>query len=626
MTSAQIVARATEPLATFNRAGVLAAADVHVALRLQSLGGEPSADVLLAAALAVRAARLGSVCVDLRRFTDVSVDEEFDVDLPALPWPALADVLQALRASPLVAGAGAGPLHPLRLVDTDAGELLYLDRYFRQELTIRTVLDARALTRPHVDRARLASSLDALFGDPSDPAVPGAAPGAAPDRQRVAAALAATQWTTVISGGPGTGKTYTVARILALLFEQHGPSLRVALAAPTGKAAARLAETVNEQAAGLGLPAGLTAMTLHRLLGWQRGSRSRFRHDENNHLPYDVVVVDETSMVSLTMMARLLAAVRPQARLLLIGDPDQLASVDAGAVLADLVARPVTAAEDPVFSALVAPDLAVSNDPGEAAFSPAEIGRLPGGLIRLSRGRRFGGAIARLAVAVRDGRSDAVLALLRSGEADVSFHAPDDVAALRADVVASARAVTEAATAGDVAGALALLEVHRLLCAHREGPFGVRRWAQQAMDWIGTATGRPVDPSDWFPGQPLLATVNDYELKVYNGDTGVIVQRPGGDLVAAFARGSDPILLHPSRLSDVQTVYAMTIHRSQGSQYDTVSVLLPAEASSLLTRELLYTAITRARRHVRVIGTEESVRAGVDRQVLRASGLRRTFR
>jgi exodeoxyribonuclease V alpha subunit len=175
----------------------------------------------------------------------------------------------------------------------------------------------------------------------------------------------------------------------------------------------------------------------------------------------------------------------------------------------------------------------------------------------------------------------------------------------------------------DVAGALEGLEAHRLLCAHREGPYGVQRWAQQAMDWLGAASGKRLDPTSWYPGKPLLVTTNDHEARIYNCDTGVVVVRAAGDLVAAFQRGSDPILLHPSRLSAVQTVYAMTIHRSQGSQYDTVSVVLPAQASSLLTRELLYTAVTRARTHVRLIGTEESVRAGVERRVLRASGLRR---
>jgi exodeoxyribonuclease V alpha subunit len=600
------VLQAVGLLADFNTAGVLEAADVQVARRLGELGREDEEQVLLAAALAVRAVRLGSTCLELDRMHDVTLDEDSEVDVTTLPWPDAATVVAALRRSPLVVGTDQGTLRPLRLVDTDAGPLLYLDRYWRQEQSVRELLDDRALTRPSVDLAEVRARLDELF-----PAAQ------APDRQRIAVALAATRWTTVLAGGPGTGKTTTVARILALL--DH-PGLRVALAAPTGKAAARLQESVREQAAGLGLPAELTAMTLHRLLGWRPDSSTRFRHDSSNRLPYDVVVVDESSMVSLTLMARLLEAVRPDARLILVGDPDQLTSVDAGAVLADLVARPVTGSDDPGLEQLVGSDLSATDDPQESALSERERQRLRNGIVRLSRGRRFRGTIARLAVAVRDGDPDRVLELLTSGADDVSFVPPSDLEGLRRDVVDSSAAVTQAAAAGDVDTALLLLERHRLLCAHRHGPSGVTWWARQAAQWVGAPTEEA-----WYTGQPLLVTANDHEARVYNGDTGVVVQRDDGSLVAAFARGSSPVLLHPGRLADVQTVHAMTIHRSQGSQYDAVSVLLPPTASSLLTRELLYTGITRAREHVRILGTEESVRAAVTRQVQRASGLRRVL-
>ena len=610
-------------LAAFSAAGVLAPADVHVARRLGALAREASEPVLLATALAVRAVRLGATCLDLDRIRDVSTDEDGDVDgavdgnvdadvaidVASLPWPSAGAVAAGLRASPLVTGSASGSLRPLRLVDTDAGPLLYLARYWTQEQSVRHLLEDRALTRPPVPddlRARLATHFA----------------GPAPDRQRIAAALVATRWTTVLAGGPGTGKTTTVARVLALL---HRPGLRVALAAPTGKAAARLQESVREQAAGLDLPADLTAMTLHRLLGWRPDSATRFRHSAANRLPYDVVVVDETSMVSLTLMARLLEAVRPDARLLLVGDPDQLTSVDAGAVLADLVARPVDGAPDPALQTLVGADLSAADDPAEAALTVREVQRLSGGIVRLSRGRRFGGAIAELADAVRDGHADRALELLRSGADGVELVEDGALDAVRADVAAAAAAVTRAAQSGDVEQALARLEDHRLLCAHRHGPYGVAAWDRRALDWAASAIGRPLDPRTWYAGQPLLVTQNDHDAKVYNGDTGVVVDRGDGRLVAAFARGSDPVLLHPGRLADVQTVYAMTIHRSQGSQYDTVSVVLPATASSLLSRELLYTAITRARRRVRVLGTEESVRAGIGRQVLRASGLRRVL-
>ncbi|MCZ4582988.1 exodeoxyribonuclease V subunit alpha [Rhodococcus opacus] len=621
MTEVQVAQRGKGMLRVFNEAGVLAAADVHVALRLSALGGESSEDVVLATALAVRAVRSGSVCLDLTRIREVTVDEESEVDLDALPWPDDGTVVEALRQSPLVTGGSAGPLRPLRLVDTAEGGLLYLDRYFRQEATIRRVLDQRAVGHPLVDEQSLQDGLDALFRDQHDHG----APAPAPDRQRIAAAVAATQWTSVVVGGPGTGKTHTVARVLALLTRQPGPGLRIALAAPTGKAAARLQESVREQSDALGLPPDLTAMTLHRLLGWQRGRGSRFRYNANNHLPYDAIVVDETSMVSLTMMCRLLEAVRPDTRLVLVGDPDQLTSVDAGAVLAELVARPVTGTENPVLARIVGDDLEAADDPLEAALSAGERDRLRGGVVRLSRGRRFGGGIAQLAVAVRKGEPDEVMEILSSGFPEVSFHGPEDLDALRADVVGTAAAVTGSAESGDALAALRHSEEHRLLCAHREGPYGVQWWARQAMEWIGEATGQRLNPDRWYPGQPLMVTANDHETKIYNGDTGVIVRRDDDELVAAFVRGNEPFLLHPTHLSAVQTVYAMTIHRSQGSQYDTVSVVLPGEASSLLTRELLYTAITRARQHVRIIGSEDAVRAGVQRRVLRASGLRRAI-
>lgn len=614
MIEARVAQRGKGMLREFNEAGVLEAADVHVALRLAALGGETREPVHLATALAVRAVRSGSVCLDLSRIREVTVDEEFDVDPAALPWPDDAVVAAGLSSSPLVVGGDAGPLRPLRLVDG----LLYLDRYYRQEQTVRRILDERAHGHPAVDEALLRAGLDELFRDFADPS----RPSDAPDRQRIAAAVAATHWTSVIAGGPGTGKTHTVARVLALL-ERQQPGLRIGLAAPTGKAAARLQESVREQADAVGLRADLPAMTLHRMLGWQRGT-SRFRHNETNHLPYDVIVVDETSMVSLTMMCRLLEAVRPEARLVLVGDPDQLTSVDAGAVLADLVARPVTGVENPVLARVVGADLSASDDPAEAALSATERDRLRGGVIRLSRGRRFGGAIAQLAVAVRDGDEDRTLEILRSGAADVSFVDPEDLAGLRADVVSASAEVTAAALAGDAAGAVRASEKHRLLCAHREGPFGASWWARNAMTWIGEATGSRLDPERWYAGQPLMVTANDHEMRIYNGDTGVVVaDGADGDLVAAFARGEEPYLLHLSHLASVQTVYAMTIHRSQGSQYDVVSVILPGEQSSLLTRELLYTAITRARTHVRIVGTEDAVRAAVGRRVLRASGLRR---
>jgi exodeoxyribonuclease V alpha subunit len=359
---------------------------------------------------------------------------------------------------------------------------------------------------------------------------------------------------------------------------------------------------------------------LHRLLGWQRGRGTRFRYHEFNRLPYDVIVVDETSMVSLTMMSRLMSALRPDTRLVLVGDPDQLASVDAGAVLADLVAGPVVGTPNPVLEQIAGSDTGAPPHP--EALSTLEQARLRGGIVRLTRGRRFGGRIADLAVAVRAGDADTALELLRAGGDALSLCAPDDTAAVRADVVEAARRVTDAALAGDAATALTALESHRLLCAHRQGPFGVERWDRMAADWAAAAGAGPESgQGTWYPGQPLLVTANDHEARIYNGDTGVMVRQPDGSLRAALQRGSEPYLVHPTQFPSVVTVFAMTIHRSQGSQYDAVTIVLPEPESTLLTRELLYTAITRARGHVRIIGTDAAIRAATARRVLRASGL-----
>ena len=342
-------------LRPFQDAGVLTLADVHTAVQVCRLGGEPDESVRLALALAVRALRHGSVCLELDRMRDVAGDDRADdaTVIRELPWPTTGEMLAALQRSPLVTGTPTGPLRPLTLIESDGSWLLYLTRYFTQEQTIRRLLTEREQSRPTVDTGRVVAVLDTLFRDERQPRTV----TAAPDRQRIAVAVAATEWITIVVGGPGTGKTHTVGRILALLYALRGPTLRVALAAPTGKSAAQLGEAVAAQAQQLGLPPNLAATTLHRLLGWRRDSTTRFVHNVRNRLPYDVIVLDETSMVSLTMMARLLEALRPQTHLILLGDPDQLASVDAGAVLADLVNRPSYRTANTQLQAVVNADL-----------------------------------------------------------------------------------------------------------------------------------------------------------------------------------------------------------------------------------------------------------------------------
>lgn len=608
-------------LARWNAAGVLAAADVHVTDRLTRMCGEPLSDLaLLGTALAVRAVRLGSTCLALDRIGDIPGLP----DQPDLVPPAPAEMLSELRRCPLVVGTGAGPLRPLMLMSSDDGPLLYLQKYFRQEETIRTVLAARAATSPQVDPDRLRSAIDTVFGDVTS--------SETVDLQRLAAAVVASRWTTVLAGGPGTGKTYTVARILAVLQIVHGGSLRVGLCAPTGRAAAQLQASVSPGgSAGLDptliTGAGaLHAVTVHSLLGWYPGSNPRF--GRGHTLPHDVIVVDETSMLSMTAMSRVLDAARPDARVIFVGDPHQLASVDAGAVLADLVERtdtdPGPAAGESAHASIALQAAGIGPERVSAeAIGPGEAARISRGVITLRREYRFGGGIAAVAAAVNAGDATRVIDLLTDPDvSDIELIAPDDIDATRPDVTAWGRELRTAALACDAHAAVEALDSHRVLCAHREGYWGVRGWSRRVAEWLGRDADRP----GWFAGQPILVTANDRQTRTFNGDTGVIIRDPHSgdpdDLRVAFRRGGEVRLLRPTQLAEISTVYAMTIHRSQGSQFDRVTVVLPPSGSELLTRELLYTAITRARTAVRVVAAPDVVRAAVERRVQRASGLR----
>jgi exodeoxyribonuclease V alpha subunit len=590
-------------LRDFNRAGILSAADVHVARRLGAMGGESNEPVLLAVALTVRSTRHGSVVLDLETAQATTSPDDEDADAPdALPaatevpltWPV--DWVARCAASPLVGGPAAGGRAtggPLRMV----GSRIWLTRYWDQEEQVAAELLARSAVAPEdLDLDQLTAGLQRLFplADDAD--------------QRQAAAVCAVSRVSVLAGGPGTGKTTTVARLLALLREQH-PNWRIALAAPTGKAAARLEEAVRSSTAMLPEDdrerlGELSATTLHRLLGWRPDARSRFRHNRTNRLPLEVVIVDESSMVSLTMMARLLEALRPTTRLVMVGDPDQLASVEAGAVLGDLVDRSTLGRPTPVL-----------------------------GVSTLSTNRRFaaGSEIAALAAAVQTGDGPGALDVLRSGRSAIEFvEVPEDgrlpealIAGLRSDVEACGAALHTAAVAGDAGAALQALEQHRLLCAHRRGPRGVQLWGSVAAGWIAEQQLDAVPRADGrYAGEPLLVTTNDYEVGLYNGDTGVVVDDGAGGLVAVFGRGGDPIPVSLVRLGAVRSLHAMTVHRSQGSQFDRITVLLPATGSPLGTRETLYTAVTRAREHVRVIGSAEALVAAVLRPAARATGLR----
>lgn len=582
MSRHEVPVAATGLLRTFAEATMISPVDFHLARRMASLSRESDEQAELAFALATRELRLGSVCLDLRSATalaresgmeDGAVDEVGD----SLPWPDLETWLEALAASPAVARPGE-EAKPFRL----DGSFLYLERYWSEECLVEARLRHRSsLPAQPVDAETLRRAAQPLAG-------------LEPDEEQDAAVLAAlTNATTVITGGPGTGKTTMVARILSCLADDTRSPL-VALAAPTGKAATRLMGAVADT-----LPddAGLRVrgLTLHKLLGVVPG-RLRRTYQRGNPLPHDVVIVDETSMISLTMMSWLLEALSDRTRLILIGDPDQLASVEAGAVLADIAGSQ---------------DLVASTS-GSA-------------VVRLRRNRRSNSQIGALATAIQSGDGDEVIRLATSGSA-VSLEPYDGTESittfdvLTADLRSTAEAVRHAASRGDGDAANRALSSHRVLCAHREGPFGVGRWSREARLWLSEEFEDYGQGGGAWLGQPLLITRNSDMAA--NGDTAVVVE-VDGRLMASVDRGRGSVLVDPVLLDDAADLHAMTIHKSQGSQFDVVSVVLPPVGSPLLTRELLYTAVTRARSKVRIYGSAAALRIAVETPARRASGLGR---
>jgi exodeoxyribonuclease V alpha subunit len=331
-------------------------------------------------------------------------------------------------------------------------------------------------------------------------------------------------------------------------------------------------------------------------------------------------------MVSLSLMARLVEAIRPNARLILVGDPGQLASIEAGAVLGDIVGP---AAESLQIDKATRTRLTDATGHPIAADDPPPGTTIGNGIVVLERIHRFGTGIANLAEAIRRGDPDLVMQILENEPegvtwipVDVGDTAPADaLAPVRDGAVSAGKALIEAARAGAAAEALQALASFRILCAHREGHHGVATWTARIEGWLTSAIDGFSTDDPWYAGRPLLVTENDYELRLYNGDTGVVIRSASDRTTAAFERRGEILEFSPTRLGGVDTVYAMTIHKSQGSQFHTAAVLLPDPTSRILTRELLYTAVTRARSCLILAGTPNTIHAAVSRRVARASGL-----
>jgi exodeoxyribonuclease V alpha subunit len=609
---------------TLRAGGILSPLDEHFARAMVRIGGDAREEVLLAAAMSSQRVSNGHVCLDLPRLTEMPVlCNEDGEPVAERPWPPLTPWIEVLRSSPLVGDEGM--VTPFVL---DGAGRLYLRRYWEHETRLATALRERATqVEAGVDAAWLRQTLERLFpGTGSDVE--------RTDWQRIAALLAWQRRLCMISGGPGTGKTFTVVKILALLAEEamHAGRRppRISLVAPTGKAAARLAESIRHakgmlscsDAARRAIPED--AATIHRCLGSTRSS-TRFRHDARNPLVTDVVLVDEASMVDLALMSRLVAALPSRARLILLGDQDQLASVEAGAVLGDICN---TGAARRYSRALVEQVMQLAGDrlPLHPDAPPAT--GIWDCIVQLTHNYRYGAesGIGRLAHAINAGDAEAALQILESADyPDVARVEPGQSEGLGGPLC---RAVSAGfrpyLTVREPLTQLAALGKFRVLCAHRHGPTGVERANQQIEAVLAAADLiRPSSPT--YAGRPVMVTRNDYQLELFNGDVGIIVDDPegtGGKLALFSGTGGAVRRLSPSRLPPHETVFAMTVHKSQGSEFDEVAVLLPIHLSPVVSRELLYTAVTRARRTVTIYATREVIRQAIARRVERASGLR----
>ena len=632
---------------------------------------DPQGDplVLLAAALTSHQLGHGHVCLDLFETLKepdfaLSLPPEGDVQTGAMLLPSqLLEALdgeawcKALQASSLVEHAGQSSADAVSRPLVLSERRLYLRRYWTYERRIDGALRQR-LAVAEATPADLPARLNGLFGSPAQ--------NAPVDWQKLACALATRGAFSIVTGGPGTGKTTTVVRLLALLQApavEAGAPLRIRLAAPTGKAAARLTESISVQVKSLEvddkvrqkIPSDVT--TVHRLLGSRPGTR-HFRHHAGNRLPLDVLVVDEASMIDLEMMANLLDALPAHARLVLLGDKDQLASVEAGAVLGDLCRD----AEAGWYTAQTRSWLEqVSGENLSASDLQQDLDGthpLAQQVVMLRHSRRFGegsgiGQLSRLVnqqlprearALLAAGNHADLFALPLKGEQDRAFerlalegrgteakgyrHYIERLREQRPDTRSGLEDPRWAAWAGHV---LQAFEAFQVLCAVRKGPWGVEGLNERITRAL---FARKLIDGDqqWYEGRPVLMTRNDYGLGLMNGDIGIALMLPEGEgqarrhvLRVAFARndGQGGIrFVLPSRLNDVETVYAMTVHKSQGSEFSHTALVLPEALNPVLTKELIYTGITRAKHWFSLV----EPRAGffeeaVQRKVKRLSGL-----
>jgi exodeoxyribonuclease V alpha subunit len=552
----------------------------------------------------------GDVCVDLGEYTGRPLFGDVSEASPELfRAPTLGEWLEVLAGSSWVGRPGINA--PL-ILDR---QRLYLGKYWQYEQTVAEALRARLESVTVLDTVRLIDGLRRLFKGVQDGET---------DWQKVAAAIAVSRRFAVISGGPGTGKTTTVVKVLTLLLEQK-PGLHIALAAPTGKAAARLTEAIRGGKERVDAQPDVLeripeeASTLHRLLG--AGYGRGFRYNRDNPLVLDCLVVDEASMIDLPLMAHLLEALSEQSRLILLGDRDQLASVEAGNVLGDITGhgreiRYSRSQTDFLGSlGMVAGDGA----PPGAAPSPRIANAV--GLLRVSY--RFAGdsGIGELARRVNAGEGEAAFRLFQEGRyRDIAWFDAQENGLNPACLDWAVERYARYLQADDVLSALRAFEQARMLAALQSGPFGVEeinRHIAERLQTLGLIRG-----GEDYHGKPVMVTSNDYEVGLFNGDIGLLWRAEDTSLRAWFAfTGAGLRSVSIRQLPEHSCAYALTVHKSQGSEFDEVLLVLPSAESPVLTRELVYTGVTRARNRVAIQGERQTFMQGCQRRVQRTSAL-----
>lgn len=543
---------------------------------------------------------LGDVCIPLERFADRPL-----FHAASLFAPPLEDWREALRQAPWV-GDADDDYKPLVLEE----DLLYLGKYRDYEARVAAGLLHRLQTDPDTNQACLQTGLRQLFANRDA-------------YQTIAAALAVIKRFAIIIGGPGTGKTSTVLKVLVLLLEQQ-PQQRIALLAPTGKAAARLAESIQQQAQQIDCTPTIRellpteATTIHRLLRPDR--QGRFRHQSDNPVHYDTIIVDEASMVDLPLLAHLLDALPDTSRVLLLGDQFQLASVEAGSVLADLCGNHALVRHSVKLTAQLE-QLGITSEP------PTENTPLiADSIAELRTSHRFGAdsGIGQLAAAVKAKQplTPAKLEQMIDHFADLDWIELTDEQLPESVLDWAVEHYREYLQATTVQQAYASFNQHRILCAVRQGAFGVEHVNQQILARLQQK--RLLAAQQHAHGYPVLIQQNDYQQQLYNGDVGLLFQQNNGQVLACFPDHQGMIRqLSARQLPPHETAFAMTVHKSQGSEFDHVLLLLPWEASTVATQELIYTGLTRARRQVTIVAAKQRFLVACKRQTERFSGLAR---